>query len=373
MRSVPAEERKPHEKVAGHSARLQFSVRKQLLFTIIVVGGLLIAAEASIRTWALYFRTSYERYNAETGRLELRPNLSYTNAYGHEFRINSKGFVGPEFDDEPTPGVYRMMALGDSCTFGSGYWQIAYPGVLQRLLDEEGASSRFEVINAGIEGYNSSFALARLREELLRYRPRLMVLYVGWNDLMKTDPSNEAGVDRHRWLASWLDASYLVKAYKKLLFVYLRPLAMRPVTTERPGDAEAFDHFVPARYRANLEQMIRLLRQHDVRVLLMTLPTVVRPGMTVEELKSANVFFPYFSDAYGVPRFLSLNRAYNRVITEVAHTQGVEVIDLVRVFDSLPDKTPYFLDTMHPSAKGYALIAETLRSRIKKLGTEGRL
>jgi lysophospholipase L1-like esterase len=373
MRSVPAEGREPRGKVGGYPAGSQFSVRKQVLFSIIIVGGLLVAAEASIRIWALYFRTSYERYNTETGRLELRPNLSYTNVYRHEFRINSKGFVGPEFDDQPTPGVYRIMALGDSCTFGSGYWQIAYPGVLQRLLDEEASSRRFEAINAGIEGYNSSFALARLRDELLRYRPRLMVLYVGWNDLMKTDPSNEAAVDEYRWLASWLDASYLVKAYKKLLFIYLRPLVMRPITSERPGDAEAFDRFVPARYRSNLEEMVRLLRQHDVTVLLVTLPTVVRSGMSTQELEAARVFFPYFSDAYGVSRFLSLHRAYNRAIKEVARQEEVEVVDLAQVFDALLDKTPFFLDTMHPSAKGYVLIAETLRSRIKKLETEGRL
>jgi lysophospholipase L1-like esterase len=373
MRSVPAEGREPRGKVGEHPAGRRFSVRKQVLFSIIIVGGLLVAAEASIRIWALYFRTSYERYNSETGRLELRPSLSYTNVYGHEFRINSTGFVGPEFGDQPAAGVYRIMALGDSCTFGSGYWQIAYPGVLQRLLDERAGARRFEVINAGIEGYNSAFALARLHDELLRYRPRLMVLYVGWNDLMKTDPSNEAALDEYRWLASWLDASYLVKAYKKLMFVYLRPLLVRPVTSERPGDAEAFANFVPARYRSNLKAMVRLLRQHDVAVLLVTLPTVVRPGMSTHELEAANVFFPYFSDAYGVSRFLSLHRAYNRTITEVARQEEVEVVDLAQVFDALLNKAPYFLDTMHPSPKGYVLIAETLRSRINKLESEGRL
>jgi hypothetical protein len=119
--------------------------------------------------------------------------------------------------------------------------------------------------------------------------------------------------------------------------------------------------------------MVRLLQEHNVAVILMTLPTVVRPGMSIEELKSSNVFFPYFSDAYGVARFLSLNRAYNRTITDVARTDNVEVIDLVQVFEALPDKAPYFLDTMHPSAKGYALIAETLRNRIRKMETQGLL
>jgi lysophospholipase L1-like esterase len=343
-----------------------FSVRKQILFSIIIAGGLLLLAEGSIRIWALYFRTSYERYNTQTGRLELRPNLRYTNAYGQEFRINSKGFVGPEFDDQPAPGVYRIMALGDSCTFGTGFWQVAYPGVLQRLLDGGGSPRRFEVINAGIEGYNSTFALARIRDELLRYRPRLMILYIGWNDLMKTDPSNVSQVDEYRRLANLLDASYLVKAYKKLLFMYLRPLVVRPSIADGAMDAGAFDDFVPMRYRSNLQTMIRLLRQHDVEVLLVTLPTVVRPDMTVEELQRAKVFFPYFSGAYGVSKFLSLHGTYNKTIVDVARQERVQVIDLAQVFEALPERTQYFWDTMHPSPRGHTLIAETLLDRIKK-------
>jgi lysophospholipase L1-like esterase len=371
--SVPPDRRQEQTEAGARPAGRRFGVGKQTLFSVILVGGLLLAAEASIRVWALYFRTSYERYNAQTGRLELRPDLAHFNSYGQEFRINSRGFVGPEFDAEPAPGVYRIIALGDSCTFGTGLWQVAYPGVLQRLLDDGRSSRRFEVINAGIEGYNSTFALERIRDELLRYRPQLMVLYIGWNDLMKIDPSRQQQVDEYRWLATLLDASYLVKAYKKLLFLNLRPLVLRPATAEQPDDARAFDDFTPSRYRSNLEEMIRLLRQHDVAVLLVTLPTVVQPGMTNEELQEAQVFFPYFSDAYGVSRFLSLHRAYNKTIEDVARQERAEMLDLARTFKALPERTSFFWDTMHPSEKGHAVIAETLFSRIKQLEAAGRL
>jgi len=355
------------------AAGRRFGVGMQILLSAIIVGGLLLATEGSIRIWALFFRTSYERYNTQTGRLELVPNLRYTNSRGQEFWINSKGFVGPEFDAQPGAGVYRIIALGDSCTFATGFWQIGYPSILQRLLNDGGSSRRFEVINAGIEGYNSAYALDRIRDELLRYRPHLMIIYIGWNDLMKTDPANASRVDEYRWLARLLDRSYLVKAYKKLLFVNLRPLMFRPATTERHEEAEAFDHFVPARYRSNLGEMIRLLRQHDVAVLLMTLPTVVRPGMTGEELRRANVFFPHFPGAYGVSRLLSLHRAYNRTIVEVGSQEKAEVVDLARVFEPIEERASYFWDTMHPNERGNALIADTLFSRIRKLEAEGRL
>jgi lysophospholipase L1-like esterase len=351
----------------------RFARGKQILFSVIIVAGLLLAAEGSIRIWALYFRTSYERYNASTGRLELVPNLRFRNTRGQEFWINSKGFVGPEFDERPPFGAYRIIALGDSCTFGTGFWQIAYPSLLERLLNDNGSSRRFEVINAGIEGYNSTFALGRIRDELVRYRPHRMIIYIGWNDLMKTDPVNASRVDEYSWLAELLDRSYLIKAYKKLLFVNLRPLVLRPSTAADSTEAETFDHFVPTRYRSNLEELIRLLRSHDVKVVLVTLPTVVRPGMTAEELRRAHVVFPYFGGAYGVLPFLSLYGAYNRTIIEVSRRESVELIDLAAVFESIGEKTSYFWDTMHPSEKGHALIAATLFRRIRELEVEGRL
>ena len=359
-------------KVEPRAGGRRFSVGKQILFTVIIVVGLLVAVEGAIRIWALYFRTSYERYNARTARLELRPNVQYKNSRGEEFRINSRGFVGPDFDERPAPGVYRIIALGDSCTFATGFWQIGYPSQLERTLNSGAPSRRFEVINAGIEGYNSTFALARIREELLQYQPKLVIIYIGWNDLMKTDPANAARVDEHAWLAELLDQSYLIKAYKKVLFVNLRPLVLRPSGGDGQS-SQTFDDFVPERYRSHLAEMVRLLARNNIKPLLVTLPTVVQPGMTSQQLQQANVFFPYFAGAYGVAPLLSLHRVYNRSIIEIGKQEGAEVVDLAAGFEPIKERTPYFWDTMHPNEQGGALIAEMLAARIRQLGAEGRL
>ena len=348
----------------------KFGTGRQILFSMILIFGVLGLAEGGVRIWALFFRTSYEQYDSRAGRLELRPNIHYTNSRGEEFRINSKGFVGPEFDDQPAPGVYRILALGDSCTFATGFWRIGYPFQLERELNTGRVAPRFEVINAGIEGFNSTFALARIRDELLQYQPRMVIIYIGWNDLMKTDPANAALVDEHAWLAELLDRSYLIKTYKKLLFVNLQSVVFRPSTDQ---GAETFDDFVPRRFRSNLEVMVRLLARHNVKAVLVTLPTVVRPGMTGQELRKANVFFPYFARAYGVSPLLNLHGVYNRTIMDVGQREGVEVVDLAGGFDGIKDRTPYFWDTMHPNAKGGGLIAEILAGRIRTLDAEGRL
>lgn len=156
--------------MAAKAAR-QIPIHRQVIYSVVLVVLFILVAEVGLRMYAYYFRTSYERFNYDTGRLELVPGLSHRTEKGYEFRINSKGFVGPEFDEQPLPGVTRIISLGDSCTFTLGLWEIAYPAVTQRIMNARSHSRSVEFINAGIEGYNSEYALSRLRDEIVRYSP----------------------------------------------------------------------------------------------------------------------------------------------------------------------------------------------------------
>jgi lysophospholipase L1-like esterase len=339
-----------------------FGVGKQILFSVIIITVLLLLAEGAVRVYALVFRTSYERYNSTTGRLELVPNLKYTNVRGDEFRINARGFVGPEFDEQPREGVVRIIAVGDSCTFSEGFWRFAYPSILERYLNAAAGRKRFEVINAGIEGYNSTFARARIEQELIGYRPHLVLLYLGWNDLMKTDPRNTGAVGKYATLAALMEQSYLARAYRWLMFVYLRPLVFKP----RVGmntQSHAYDDFVPDIYRANMQAIVQTLRENGIQAVVATRPTVVRPDMTRGDLERQRVFFPYFAGTYSVEEFLGLHDAYNRVLRTLGERSGVPVVDLDAAFER-HDRNLLFWDTMHPSRKGHCLVAGELYRRL---------
>ena len=349
---------------AGALKEQAMSWKKQILFSFITVTLLVGGAEVGIRTWAFFFRTSYERYNFTTGRPELVPNIRYSPSRGREFLINSKGFVGPEFADQPPAGVYRIIALGDSCTFTTGIWNVAYPAILQSSLNAAKEPAKFEVINAGIEGYNSSFALARIREEILSYQPQLVTIYIGWNDLMKVNPENLSDTGKYSVLAAILDESYIVKALKKLIFINLRPWLFQPKVTSDVGDAHVYDHFVPTLYRANLEEMIKVLRENKIEVMLFTLPTVVRVGMTRDQLRKHNVIFPYFAGTYSVDKFLSLHRAYNRLIRAIGNENNIPVVDLDEIFNQ-QNKDELFWDTMHPNEKGNLLITRSILEKLQ--------
>ncbi len=336
---------------------------KAFVFSILPVLFLLLIGEGGLRLYSWYFRTAYERYNSTTRRLELVPNLQVNIPGGRRVRINSKGFVGVEFADVKPAGIYRVFAVGDSCTFG-GDWDVSYSAFLEKMLNADG--QRYEVINAGIEGYNSEYALGRIRDDVLKYGPDLVTIYIGWNDLMKVSPGNMSSSGRVTWLGTVLNQSYLYKGLSKVVFIYIRPMLIPPGLSGEESEFHVFDQFVPATYEENVAAMVALLRERNVRVLLLTRPTVLTRNMSAEDLKTQHVFFPYFPEAYSVPRLLSLHDAYNNSIRRLAVRLQVPIVDLDEVFNQ-QDKRPLFWDTMHPSKEGHELIAAALAPRVREL------
>jgi lysophospholipase L1-like esterase len=341
----------------------QLSWPKTVAYSLLPVLLLLAIGEGGLRLYSWYFRTAYERYNPSSGRLELVPGYRETLPGGRRIRINSRGFVGPEFAAAKPAGIRRIFAVGDSCTF-AGDWDISYSVFLERALNADGR--KYEVINAGIEGYDSAFALARIRDDVLKYRPDLVTLYIGWNDLMKTRPGSVSAGGKVSWLGSVLGQSYLLKGLSKVVFFHVRPALSSPAVSGEESEYHVFDGFVSASYEENVSAMVSMLRRHGVKVLLMTRPTALRRGMTAQDLEKENVFFPYYPEAYSVPRLLSLHNAYNASLRRLGERLQVPVVDLDAIFNR-EDKRRLFWDTMHPSKQGHKLIAAALGPRVRDI------
>lgn len=98
-------------------------------------------------------------------------------------------------------GTFRVLALGDSHTYGAGVSEEAsYPWQLQQALDTQ-APGAFVVINKGVPGFNTSMLRKRLPELVRRYDPDMVVLWVGINDSWN---GTDADTAEASW--GWLDA-----------------------------------------------------------------------------------------------------------------------------------------------------------------------
>ena len=210
----------------------EFGLAKSLAFSATLILLILGAAELLVRGWAFYARDDAEHWDAETKTFVLEPG-EYRSEYGVTAHVNSAGFVGRELEPDG-PDLWRIVAVGDSCTYGGGSDSDSYPALLDARLNlREGPGRRFEVVNAGISGLNSELALRRLRTRVLALDPDVVTLYIGWNDLMKFDPLAQVanGADaRMSGIARALDNLWLVKGLRKLLFFHLRKYIATPAT-----------------------------------------------------------------------------------------------------------------------------------------------
>ena len=92
-------------------------------------------------------------------------------------KVNADGYQGRRLPVERTPGVKRVLFLGDSCTNAGPEH---YPEkVIAKLAGKYGIKA--EALIAGVGGY-SSYQGALFFEESLKYRPDVIVAYFGWND-----------------------------------------------------------------------------------------------------------------------------------------------------------------------------------------------
>lgn len=115
------------------------------------------------------------------------PYLIYANAPNyHEVnnQHNSMGYRGEEFEQPKPDGIYRIVTIGGSTTYGVGVtddFRQSYPYQLQEYLQANGFP-QVEVINAGVPGYTSHESFINLQMRVLTLNPDLIIIYHGIND-----------------------------------------------------------------------------------------------------------------------------------------------------------------------------------------------
>jgi len=84
------------------------------------------------------------------------------------------------------PSGETIVCFGDSLTFGTGAGpDESYPSRLASLLGRD-------VINAGVPGNTTAEALQRLEDDVLAHNPRIVLITLGGNDLMRDVPRDDA-------------------------------------------------------------------------------------------------------------------------------------------------------------------------------------
>ena len=309
------------------------SLKKKIIFSLIALFLFLLIAELGIK--AILFLTR----NKEV------------------VFINSKGFRGAEFNIEKDPKKIRVIMMGDSVTFGITPENCPYPTQLQELFNQK-YSNKVEVINAGVEGYSSEYVLKRLKYDILQYKPDIITVYVGWNDLYAVNPLSPWSSKKLTGLANFLNKFYLYKAFRRVIFLSIKPKLDHLITLSNAinADAAIYDKFEPENYKNNLKEIIKVCRENNIKVILINLTSILSDNMSQEDIKK--VHYPYFTS--DIEKLKTLQTIYNQAIEQVAQENNTPQIDLNSAINKISNKGALFFDTMHPYCEGQKIIAETI-------------
>jgi lysophospholipase L1-like esterase len=223
----------------------------------------------------------------------------------------------PPPDPEPKPG--GVILLGDSTTaFRPGAVQKVYSVRVEEALQAIGSS--LSIHNAGIGGNTTRDARKRFERDVLRRRPRVIVMQFGIND---------SAVD-----------------------VWKSP----PATGPRVPLPEYLD---------NLRAMVNAARQQNAGVILMT----TNPLRWTPRLKDMYGKLPYdpgSDDGFDAPSLA----AYNEALRGLAKELEVALVDVRAAYPAFAAKRKLavdalLLDGMHPNDAGHELVAELLVPAIR--------
>jgi lysophospholipase L1-like esterase len=184
---------------------MRASIRERLgrAFLVIVSVALCTAAlEGAARVARRFRRGGYEadeasRYMEHDPLLGWRKRPGSSVTYRHreftvEVNINHLGLRDPERGYSAPPGCLRILALGDS--FVEGY-TVSLEETVSQVLEASlrAGGQRAEVVNGGTSGYSTDQEYLFYRTEGVRYSPRVVVLFLYYNDVLYNARDRFAG------------------------------------------------------------------------------------------------------------------------------------------------------------------------------------
>ncbi|HAC78885.1 MAG TPA: hypothetical protein DCG06_01220 [Deltaproteobacteria bacterium] len=299
----------------------------------------------------------------ETGlSYRMRPGVDGT-VRGVPVRTNQLGFRGPEVEPVPGPAVRRVVILGDSVTFG---FRMPETEIFPTLIAEQLAETTdapWEILNFGVEGYNTVAELEVLRSTALDLRPETVVLVLNLNDYDETPSVGPRGVltlNREETISAWSPA-HVSEFYLLLQWlirtggsVWFGEPAPPPSSAAVSTEFEPLDLYVSALRKeywrnptdsrmatmhAALREIKRETEERNIGLLIVILPDGDQIGAAKADM---------------IPQIR---------LEKICAEEELDCLDLHPVFAQ--SQTPnLFMDIMHPNAAGHALVAEAIASRL---------
>lgn len=339
-------------------ARLRAAAVATGLLAALLAGEVLVRLSGATSATRRHFRPGIYAPDPALGWV-LRPSYDGVHVeYDREVptTTNAHGARGPAWDAARAAARVRVLALGDSCTFGRGVPDGAtWPARLEAHLRARGADAA--VFNAGVEGYDTAQELEVLRRRAPLVRPTVVVVCWLSNDAHGRPPvqvfDGHLARDRAHF-EDWLARTERRGVNRSALYRFLRVRwtlleAGLGLRRDDPPDARISDAQL-ASSQTPLRAIVDETRALGATPLVVLLPRE-------EELDD--------------PRF---DTSHHDRMQAFVEGLGVQVVNLARAWRDDPPHGPRFLprDAIHLTPAGYDAVAGAVARAIHADGLTDR-
>ena len=357
-------------------------------------------------------KSEWYTYSAELG-WEKRPlfkgyvagELQRGDPLRYLREFDSNGFLSVDTAQIRKTGQQRILAIGDSNTFG---WGVPTHDSFAEVLDDMLPDA--VVINMGVSGYTSFQGYETLAKHFETLHPDLVIASFNFND-RRAMPAEEATDSEHKFAReALLHQTDLVRGNLYLYRTMQYAMSILGILNEHPNQRGTMDvrgahaRVPPSKYRRNLEKIARLCKEHNVPLVFIVLQDNpahtkhLRDGLShltngryetaEQELRIAVNLDNWFSDlarkylanlleqrgafeearaiaAITLPtwqythggRPLYLDTEYNEIMRTVGKEYAAAVVEAGA---SLARDPSMYLDLCHPDERGHRVIARLI-------------
>jgi len=298
-------------------------------------------------------------------------------------RVNGDGFRGPDYP-VGRDGAIRILAVGDSVVQG---FAVSEPRTWERILERRlsgSSSGRVEVLNAGIGGYASWQIPARLQDHGFKYAPDLVVVLVGWNDLLfASTPRWTPGID----LSSFDDAfatpppvetanvwnwirgplyrrSYVARLVREGRNAVRNAWAIQKlIERHQQPSGVPFNDRALTEYANNLERIHSEIVSHDAQMAVVAWPLILSPDLIDDDDVHRRIVQTYTNFPLSTRELFDWYQRYLAVVRRLPQTHpDVVLVDAAAAFAPLdkPGRLAAFVDIVHLTVLGNQRLADTI-------------
>ena len=277
------------------------------------------------------------------------------NQHTDTVNINEYGFRGPEITQSKNENTYRVFLVGGSQTYGmfSTSDESTFSGYLQQKLDDLNTDYKIEVVNAGVNAYDSFTTTYQIKTKLIDYNPDLIIL-VGGHEVGKSADEVDTDIPLYYPIS---DQFAKLKLYYKSpeFFQFIKRVALKNVYGDQGVPGEAITH-------SNIEDNVQVWKNRWIEIcqlgeernfdVIIAIPPFLGAGnKTPSNWEFQNL--EKLSHTSIVPSYHLVKDSLRELDKKCAKT-----LDLTNTFDAVSETI--YLDLAHFADAGNMLVAEEL-------------